>query len=74
MGVKSDSNFFFRFAKKFSLTNQDIGPFYNGDGDQITNKGEIKFFNCCWSSSVVFFSTPSNDRKVTITLILTYFS
>ena len=33
--IKSDSNFFFRFAKKFSITNQDIGPFYNGQGDHI---------------------------------------
>ena len=26
--IKTDSNFFFCFAKKFSITKQDIGPFY----------------------------------------------
>ena len=33
--IKTDSNFFFRFAKKFSITKQDIGPFYDGAGDLI---------------------------------------
>ena len=61
--IKSDSNFFFRFAKKFSITNQDIGPFYNGHGDQITNKREISQLLLEQLSSV--FSTPSNDKKVT---------
>ena len=61
--IKSDSNFFFRFAKKFSITNQDIGPFYNGHGDQITNKREISQLLLEQFSSV--FSTPSNDKKVT---------
>ena len=61
--IKSDSNFFFRFAKKFSITNQDIGPFYNEHGDQITNKREISQLLLEQFSSV--FSTPSNDKKVT---------
>ena len=61
--IKSDSNFFFRFAKKFSITNEDIGPFYNGHGDQITNKREISQLLLEQFSSV--FSTPSNDKKVT---------
>ena len=59
----SDSNFFFRFAKKFIITNQDIGPFYNGHGDQITNKREISQLLLEQFSSV--FSTPSNDKKIT---------
>ena len=49
--------------KKFSITNQDIGPFYNGHGDQITNKREISQLLLEQFSSV--FSTPSNDKKVT---------
>ena len=57
------SIFFFRFAKKFSITNQDFGPFYNGHGDQITNKREISQLLLEQFSSV--FSTPSNDKKVT---------
>ena len=34
---------FFSFAlqKKFSITKQDIGPFYDGAGDLITDKSEI---------------------------------
>ena len=61
--IKSDSIFFFRFAKKFSITNQDIGPFYNGVGGQITNKREISHLLLEQFSSV--FWTPSNDKKVT---------
>ena len=61
--IKTDSNFFFRFAKKFSITKQDIGPFYDGAGDLITDKSEISQLLLEQFSSV--FSTPSTDEKVT---------
>ena len=61
--IKSGSIFFFRFAKKFSITNQDIGPFYNGHDDQITNKRKISQLLLEQFSSVS--STSSNDKKVT---------
>ena len=32
---------FFCFAKKFNITKQDIGSFYDGTGDLITDKSEI---------------------------------
>ena len=60
--IKTDSNFFFRFAKKFSITKQDIGPFYDGAGDLITDKSEISQLLLEQFSSV--FSTPSTDKKV----------
>ena len=39
--IKNDSFFFFCFAKKFSITKQDIGPCYDGAGDLITDKSKI---------------------------------
>ena len=57
------SIFFFCFAKKFSITKQDIGPFYDGAGDLITDKSEISQLLLEKFSSV--FSTPSTDKKVT---------
>ena len=61
--IKTDSNFFFGFAKKFSITKQDIGPFYDGAGDLITDKSEISQLILEQFSSVFF--TPSTDKKVT---------
>ena len=66
--IKSDSNFFFRFAKKFSITNQDIGPFYNGHGDQITNKREIS------QLLLEQFSSVRHHPMIKRSQILTYFS
>ena len=61
--IKTDSIFFFRFSKQFSITKQDIGPFYHGAGDLITDKSEISQQLLEQFSSV--FSTPSTDKKVT---------
>ena len=61
--IKTDSFFFFRFAKKFSITKQHIGSFYDGAGHLITDKSEISQLLLEQFSSV--FSTPSTDKKVT---------
>ena len=61
--IKTDSNLFFRFAKKFSITKQDIGPFYDGAGDLITDKSEISQLLLEQISCV--FSTTSTNKKVT---------
>ena len=66
-GLKVIQIFFFRFAKKFSITKQDIGPFYDGAGDLITDKSEISQLLLEQFSSV--FSTPSTDKR-SLTLIL----
>ena len=34
--VKEDPKYFFRYAKKFKRTSENIGPLLNGDG-QLTN-------------------------------------
>ena len=34
--IKEDPNFFFRYAKSFSITKQEIGPFYF-DNSSLTN-------------------------------------
>ena len=61
--TKTDSIFFFRFAKKFSITKQDIGPFYKGAGDLITDQSEIS--QLLLEQFSIVSSTPSTDKKVT---------
>ena len=34
--IKEDPNLFFRYAKRFSITKQEIGP-YQSDNDSLTN-------------------------------------
>ena len=34
--IKEDPNFFFRYAKRFSITKQEIGPLYSDNGS-LTN-------------------------------------
>ena len=67
--IKTDSNFFFRFAKKFSITKQDIGPFYDGAGDLITDKSEIS--QLLLEQLVAFFPhLPPMKRSLTLILFL----
>ena len=54
---------FLSLCKKFSITNQDNGPLFNGAGDLIIDKSEISQLLLEQFSGV--FSTPSADKKVT---------
>ena len=36
--IKEDPNFFFRYAKRFSITKQEIGPFYSDNGSWTNDK------------------------------------
>ena len=53
-GLKLIHIFSFVLQKKFSITKQDIGPFYDGAGDLITDKSEISQLLLEQFSSVFF--------------------
>ena len=36
--IKEDPNFFFRYAKRFSITKQEIGPLYSDNGSLSNDK------------------------------------
>ena len=52
--VKEDPKYFFRYAKKFKRTSENIGPLLNGDG-QLTNDmqeiSQIKSVDLCHGST-----------------------
>ena len=49
--IKEDPNFFFRYAKRFSITKQEIGPFYSDNGS-LTNAKNL-FLNYYLNSLIV---------------------
>ena len=61
--IKEDHNFFFRYAKRFSITKQDIGPFYSDNGS-LTNDTKLickLLLEQCNSA----FSIPLSNKVVT---------
>ena len=49
--IKEDPNFFFRYAKMFSITKQEIGPLYSDNGS-LTNDKNL-FVNYYLNSLIV---------------------
>ena len=45
--IKEDPNFFFRYAKRFSITKQEIGPLYSDNGSLTNDKKLICKLLCC---------------------------
>ena len=61
--IKEDPNFFFRYAKRFSITKQEIGPFYSDNGSLTNDKKLIcKLLLEQFNSA---FSIPLSDKVVT---------
>ena len=63
--IKEDPNFFFRYAKRFSITKQEIGPLYSDNGSLTNDKKlicklllEVEQFNSA-------FSIPLSNKVVT---------
>ncbi len=61
--IKEDPNFFFRYAKRFSITKQEIGPFYGDDGIMTNDKTYICKQLLDQFNSV--FSVPLSSKSVT---------
>ena len=60
--IKEDPNFFFRYAKRLSITKQEIGPFYSDNGSLTNDKKLIcKLLLEQFNSS---FSIPLSDKVV----------
>ena len=60
--MKKDPKFFFKYAKKFSKSTSDIGPFLNQEGDVVTDGVTITEMLKEQYNSV--FSSPREDKKV----------
>ena len=60
--IKKDPKAFYGYAKKFSKTNSDIGPFFSKDGDPVTDTEEIVEMLRLQYESV--FSTPMKDKQI----------
>ena len=58
--IKEDPNYFFRYAKKFSICKTDIGPLLNCSTNSLIND---KYEMCCLLTSV--FTTPDPKQIVT---------
>lgn len=61
--IKEDPNFFFRYAKRFSISKQVIGPFISSDGNMTSDKQLICFQLLEQFNSV--FSVALPDKIVT---------
>ncbi len=61
--IKEDPNYFFRYAKKFILTRQEVGPFYDDSGALTANKTIICELLLHQFNSV--FSVPYPSKVVT---------
>ena len=62
--IKEDPNFFFRYAKRFSITKQEIGPLYSDNGS-LTNDKNL-FVNYYLNSLInSAFSIPLSNKVVT---------
>ena len=60
--IKEDPNFFFRYAKRFSITKQEIGPFYSDNGNLTNDKN---LFVNYYLNSLIVHSIPLSDKVVT---------
>ena len=61
--IKEDPNFFFRYAKRFSITKQEIGPLYSDNGSLTNDKKLIcKLLLEQFNSA---FSIPLSNKVVT---------
>lgn len=60
--IKSDSNYFFKYAKKFSNSRPGIGPLMNNDGDLVNNKSDMCDMLLNQFNSV--FSKPMHEYKI----------
>ena len=56
--IKEDPNFFFRYAKRFSITKQEIGPLYSDNDKKLICKLLLEQFNSA-------FSIPLSNKVVT---------
>ena len=61
--IKEDPNFFFRYAKRFSITKQEIGPLYSDNGSLTNDKKLICKLLLEQFNSV--FSIPLSNKVVT---------
>ena len=60
--IKKDPKAFFTYAKKFSKTNSDIGPFFNKDGNPVLDGVQIAEMLREQYDGV--FSTPKEDSVI----------
>ena len=62
--IKEDPNYFFRYAKKFSICKTDIGPLLNCSTNTLSND---KYEMCCLlvDQFTSVFTTPDPKQIVT---------
>ena len=60
--IKSDPNYFFKYAKKFSKTATEVGPLLNANGVLVNDKRSMSEMLLKQFSSV--FSTPSANHAI----------
>ena len=57
--IKSDPNYFFKYAKKFSKTGTEVGPLQDSHGDLVNDKKLM-------SDLLLTLSDPGYFRQLTI--------
>ena len=60
--IKSDPNYFFKYAKKFSRTGTEVGPLQDSHGDLVNDKKLMSDLLLNQFSSV--FTTPSANHVI----------
>ena len=60
--IKSDPNYFFKYAKKFSKTGTEVGPLQDSHGDLVNDKKLMSDLLLNQFSSV--FTTPSANHVI----------
>ena len=60
--IKSDPNYFFKCAKKFSKTNTEVGPLQDSHGDLVNDKKVMS--NMLLNQFSKIFTTPSANHVI----------
>ena len=60
--ISKDSKYFFSYAKRFSKTNTEVGPFFNKDGNPVLDGTEISEMHRTQYESVV--SDPLENKLI----------
>ena len=60
--IKTDPNYFFKYAKKFAKSDTEVGPLLNAGGDLVKDKKSMSNMLLKQFSSV--FSSPSTNYVI----------
>ena len=65
--IKDDPNYFFRYAKKFSICKTDIGPFMNRDTNSLSND-KHEMYRLLVDQFTSVFTIPDPQQIITDTV------